>query len=116
MRQRIHNIVHLVDPRTTSGDSLLHLSVAKNNTLKTQNLFEDGQYSFFPSAEVSRLLVECGAKVNAANHNASTPLHVACQATNYRQEVSLRRFAVALNVVAASAVSVDPALTSYYCF
>ncbi len=91
MRQRIHNIVHSVDPRTTSGDSLLHLSVAKNNTLKTQNLFDDGQYSFFPSPAVAKLLVECGAKVNAANDNASTPLHAACMPANYKQEVSFCR-------------------------
>ncbi len=88
MRRRIHNLVHSVDPRTTSGgDSLLHLVVMRNNTLKSQNLFEDGQQDFFPSLGVARLLIECGAKVNAANHAASTPLHIACSPANYRQEV-----------------------------
>ncbi len=87
MRRRIHNIVHSVDPRTTSGDSLLHLAVMKNNILRSQNLFEDGQYSFFPSMDVVRLLIECGAKVNAANDAASTPLHTACTLANYRQNV-----------------------------
>ena len=73
-----------MDPRTTQGDSLLHLSVSKSNTLKTQvpkdkisifkkqtlNLFdpqaffEDGgqKADLFPSLAVASLLVECGAR------------------------------------------------------
>ena len=87
-RKRIHLILSQMDPRTTNGDSLLHLSVMKNNTLKNQNLFEDGNYSFFPSYEVTKLLLECGAKVNAINSSMNnTPLHTASMAVNYRQEV-----------------------------
>ncbi len=88
IRRRIHAIVHGIDPRTTGGDSLLHLSVMKNNTLKSQSLFEDGHYSFFPSLDVARLLIECGACVNTVNCDGSTPLHTASVALNYRQEVS----------------------------
>ena len=89
-RRRIYAILSQIDPRTTTGDSLLHLSVMKNNTLKSQNLFEDGNYSFFPSFEVTKLLLECGAKVNAINTSqSSTPLHTASMAVNYRQEVKL---------------------------
>ena len=87
IRRRIHFILSQVNPRTTNGDSLLHLSVMKNNTLKSQSLFEDGHYSFFPSFEVSKLLVECGAKVNSPNVSANTPLHTASSSNNYRQEV-----------------------------
>ena len=87
-RRRIYAILSQIDPRSTGGDSLLHLSVMKNNTLKSQNLFEDGNYSFFPSFEVTKLLLECGAKVNAINTSqASTPLHTASMAVNYKQEV-----------------------------
>ena len=91
IRRRIHTVVHVVDPRTTAGDSLLHLSVMKNNTLKTQhtqNMFEEGKFAFFPSIEVAKLLVECGAKINALNTNANTPLHTASIVMNYRQEVT----------------------------
>ena len=91
IRRRIHTVVRVVDPRTTAGDSLLHLSVMKNNTLKTQhtqNMFEEGKFAFFPSVEVAKLLVECGAKINAYNHNANSPLHTASNTMNYRQEVS----------------------------
>ena len=81
-----------MDPRTTQGDSLLHLSVSKSNTLKTQvqyvqctcahggiyfdkidtlinqnepqAFFEDGgqKADLFPSLAVASLLVECGAR------------------------------------------------------
>ena len=88
LRRRVHHIVYRIDPRSTAGDSLLHLSVMKNNTLKSQNLFEEGQYAFFPSRDVTRLLIECGAKINATNTNASTPLHTASHRSNYRQEVN----------------------------
>jgi ankyrin repeat protein len=90
IRRRIHTVVRVVDPRTTAGDSLLHLSVMKNNTLKTQhtqNMFEEGKFAFFPSVEVAKLLVECGAKINAYNHNANSPLHTASNTMNYRQEI-----------------------------
>lgn len=89
IRRRIHTVVHSVDPRTTAGDSLLHLSVMKNNTLKSPNLFDEAKYAFFPSVEVIKLLMECGAKINALNGKANTPLHIALKADNYRQEVSL---------------------------
>jgi len=87
IRRRIHTVVHVVDPRTTAGDSLLHLSVMKNNTLRSQNLFEEPKFAFFPSAQVTKLLVECGAKINALNIHATTPLHTASQVQNYRQEI-----------------------------
>ena len=91
IRRRIHTVVRVVDPRTTAGDSLQHLSVMKNNTLKTQhtqNMFEEGKFAFFPSVEAAKLLVECGAKIKAYNHNANSPLHTASNTMNYRQEVS----------------------------
>ncbi len=88
VRRRIHHIVHVIDPRTTSGESLLHLSVMKNNVLKSQNnMFEEGQFNFFPSVEVTRLLVECGAKINSKSLTSDTPLHAASILTNFRHEI-----------------------------
>lgn len=87
IRRKIHHILHTMDPRTTGGDSLLHLSTMKNNTLKSDNLFDDGPYSFFPSADVVGLLVECGANVNATNAVRNTPLHIAASPSNFRQEI-----------------------------
>ena len=91
LRKSIHQLVAVMDPRTTQGDSLLHLSVSKSNTLKTQvckcaewahggiffeekatpinqndpqAFFEDGgqKADLFPSLAVASLLVECGAR------------------------------------------------------
>ena len=92
MKRRLHCILYHLDPRTTSGDSLLHLSVSKNNTLKTQNLFDDGHYAFFPNFDVARLLIDCGAKINALNEENSTPLHVASAQQNFKMEV--RKYAI----------------------
>jgi hypothetical protein len=90
LRRRVHSILVQMDPRTASGDTLLHLSVAKNNTLKSQNIFEDGHYAFFPSLDVAKLLVECGGRVNAMNKANSTPLHTAVAANNYQLPVGVR--------------------------
>ena len=87
IKRRIHQIVHQIDPRSTTGDSLLHMSCMRKNTLKSQSLFEEGTCNFFPSPTVVRLLVECGAKINAMNSLANSPLHVASLACNFNQEV-----------------------------
>ena len=85
IQRRIHSVVHLVDPRTAAGDSLLHLSVMKNNTLRS--LFKEAEFAFFPSMGVTKLLIECGAKINALNAQGNTPLHTASVQSNYRHEV-----------------------------
>merc|ERR1712088_859761 len=89
LRKKIHRLVHLMDPRTTQGDSLLHLAVSKSNSLKTQNFFEDGGQmgNLFPSLPVAQLLVECGARLNATNALESTPLHTASCLPNFNKEI-----------------------------
>jgi len=89
LRKRVHRLVHIMDPRTILGDSLLHLSVSKSNTLRTQTFFEEGGQSgnLFPSLHVVRLLIECGARLNATNVFESTPLHTASSGQNFKQEV-----------------------------
>merc|ERR1712241_521200 len=86
LRKKIHRLVHVMDPRTTQGDSLLHLVVSKSNSLKS---FEDGGQmgNLFPSVSVASMLVECGARINATNALESTPLHTASCLTNFKQEV-----------------------------
>jgi len=89
LRKSIHQLVAVMDPRTTQGDSLLHLSVSKSNTLKTQAFFEDGgqKADLFPSLAVASLLVECGARLNATNALESTPLHTAACLPNFQKEI-----------------------------
>ena len=88
-RKSIHQLVAVMDPRTTQGDSLLHMAVSKSNSLKTQNFFEDGGQmgNLFPSLAVAKMLVECGARINATNAVESTPLHTASCLANFKQEV-----------------------------
>ena len=92
LRKKIHRLVHEMDPRTNSRDSLLHLAVSKSNSLKAHNFFEDGGSvgNLFPSLSVAKLLVECGARVNATNNLDSTPLHTASTVSNFKQEVRER--------------------------
>ena len=43
--------------------------------------------NLFPSLAVAKLLVECGARLNATNALESTPLHTASFMANFKQEV-----------------------------
>ena len=43
--------------------------------------------NLFPSLAVAKLLVECGARLNATNALESTPLHTASSLANFKQEV-----------------------------
>jgi len=61
----------------------------KTTTLTNQSIFEDHQYDLFPCHEVAKILVECGAKVNALDNQANTPLHTAVRTPNYAHEVIL---------------------------
>jgi len=88
LRKKIHKLVHVMDPRTSLGDSLLHLAASKTTAL-TQNFLEDGGQinNLFPSTCVARLLIECGARLNATNAKKSTPLHEATHLNNFNKEL-----------------------------
>lgn len=45
----------------------------------------------FPNLNVIKLLLECGAPVNAINQSHSTTLHVAANAYNFCAPVSISR-------------------------
>jgi len=91
IRRRVHHIVRNLNPHTfPNDDTLLHLACMRGNTLKSQTVFgeESGQNPpFFPSTSVVKLLVECGAKINANNQTGSTPLHTASMVENFNQEI-----------------------------
>ncbi|XP_065348180.1 protein fem-1 homolog C [Cloeon dipterum] len=73
------------DPRSSHGDSLLHLVATRNNTIKSTYFADDSGY-VFPSAAVARLLVECGANIVSRNYRHCTPLHFVALPANYNQE------------------------------
>lgn len=76
MKQLICDLLRL-EPRTSNGDTLLHLVVSKSNTLSIP------QPGPFPDAAIAQLMLECGANVEAINYNLSTPLHIAALLSNF---------------------------------
>lgn len=72
-----------IDPRNSSGETLLHLAANGDNTIKSSSYFDEPQGTFFPSVKVAQLLIECGASVSAVDHRGNTPLHTASKAQNY---------------------------------
>jgi len=79
--------IHRKNPRNSQGDTLLHLVVSKQNTMKSNTFIEDPHTVIFPDVGVADLLLECGARVDAVNNYNSTPLHVACTRSNYNADV-----------------------------
>ncbi|KAF4533131.1 hypothetical protein B566_EDAN007942 [Ephemera danica] len=77
VRQAVHS-----NPRSSQGDTLLHLAVSRSNTIRSSYFLDDNAY-VFPNLLVTKLLMECGAPVNALNHANSTPLHFAAHPTNF---------------------------------
>ncbi|KAJ6623917.1 Protein fem-1 like C [Pseudolycoriella hygida] len=72
-----------------NNDTLLHLCVSRLNVIKSSYIqYEsDTRKAVFPNVEVAKLLIDCGADVNAQNESRSTPLHVASIAYNYDGEL-----------------------------
>ncbi|XP_012552018.2 protein fem-1 homolog B-like isoform X3 [Bombyx mandarina] len=60
--------------RVRSGQTLLHLAADRNTPVDD---FHTSDVCQFPCARTSRLLLDCGADVDAADMNRRTPLHVA---------------------------------------
>ncbi|GBM56108.1 Protein fem-1 A [Araneus ventricosus] len=85
MRQIIRDVISL-QPRSSTGDTLLHLVVSKSNTMKTNTFFED-PHAIFPDPGVTELMLQCGADVEAVNYNLSTPLHIASLPLNFQPGV-----------------------------
>lgn len=87
MRELITEILR-ISPRTSTGETLLHMVVSRANTMKTNTIFEDPHTAIFPDSAVTFLLLDCGANIEATNHNLSTPLHIASLRSNFVPEVT----------------------------
>uniref|UniRef100_T1JDN3 Uncharacterized protein n=1 Tax=Strigamia maritima TaxID=126957 RepID=T1JDN3_STRMM len=94
----LFNEILRVNPRNSSGDTLLHMVVSRANTLKTNTFFED-PHTIFPCSAVSEMLLECGARTSWTNHAGSTPLHLATENSNYNSGV--------VNALLASGAHID---------
>lgn len=71
----------------TEGETILHLCVSRLNTIRSSYFLDEEPITIFPTKKVVRLLLECGANVNAKNDNGHTPLHVAVMAYNYSADL-----------------------------
>lgn len=80
----VTNLVRMNPRSSSTGDTLLHLCVSRLNTIKSNYFMDDNQVYIFPRHEVIKLLLDCGANVNARNETKSTPLHVASVVYNFR--------------------------------
>ncbi|XP_047526139.1 protein fem-1 homolog C [Pieris napi] len=71
-----------------TGDTLLHLVVSRLNVVRSTYFTEEaGVASVFPSAEVAKLLLACGANPRVRNEARSTALHVAAIPYNQSMQV-----------------------------
>lgn len=90
---RVHVAVYEIlrhDIRTSNQDTLLHMCVSRLNYVKHGYFTEQNVSSknVFPNLEVVKLLLKCGADVNARNECRSTPLFIASIPYNYDFNVS----------------------------
>ncbi|CAH1277158.1 FEM1B [Branchiostoma lanceolatum] len=63
-------------PQTKSGCTPLHLAVSQCTPVDD---FHINDICKFPSPNITQLLIECGADVNATNNDGNTPLHLIVQ-------------------------------------
>ncbi|XP_043271024.1 protein fem-1 homolog C isoform X2 [Venturia canescens] len=82
-RQLVHDLVKQNPRSASTEDTLLHLCVSRLNTINSSYFTAADVQTIFPDLDVVKMLLVCGAFVNARNEFRSTPLHVASNAYNF---------------------------------
>lgn len=85
-KQLIRIAIKLIkfDPRTSQGDSLLHLVVSTSSTMKN---FDSNAEKIFPNYDLTMLLLNSGADPNTINRLKNAPLHLATTRPNYDKRI-----------------------------
>ncbi|XP_061696607.1 protein fem-1 homolog B [Syngnathoides biaculeatus] len=98
INKHVYDVVRL-DPRARDGASLLHLAISSSTPVDD---FHTNDVCGFPNAQVTKLLLDCGARVDAVDHEGNTPLHVIVQ---YNRPISdfLTLHAIIIGLVEAGA-------------
>lgn len=98
VNKQIYNLIQL-DPRSKEGSTLLHLAINPNTPVDD---FHTNDVCSFPNALVTKLLISCGAQVNAVDNEGNSPLHIIVQ---YNRPISdfLTLHAIIINLVEAGA-------------
>ncbi|XP_072766909.1 protein fem-1 homolog A-like isoform X2 [Anoplolepis gracilipes] len=88
MHQLVHGLVKQNPRSVHTGDTLLHLCVSSLNTIDSSYFTSgDDTQKLFPRLDVVKLLLDCGAYINARNTMRSTPLHIASLAYNFHNPI-----------------------------
>ncbi|KFB51997.1 AGAP004499-PA-like protein [Anopheles sinensis] len=85
----VHALVQSNIRSASNNDTLLHLSVSRLNVIKSGYFTDDTTTTkvVFPNLSVAKLLLDCGADVNAKNECKSPPLLVAAMPYNYDRDI-----------------------------
>ncbi|XP_049579341.1 protein fem-1 homolog B [Syngnathus scovelli] len=98
INKHVYDVVRL-DPRARDGTTLLHLAISSSTPVDD---FHTNDVCGFPNAQVTKLLLDCGARVDAVDQEGNTPLHVIVQ---YNRPISdfLTLHAIIISLVEAGA-------------